>query len=159
MRARTQARLAWILTAAFLVTTPVTGSGQCPCRFFVVPHTPTPAPTRTSLIPAPPSGCKCCRFGTDRKAPAQFGDCGQKQASTPSDPANEPCDHRLVVDAAAGSVSERPETTGGDCGSNPPVASETHARPQTANGSLTGAVEFPPRSCAHLIRYAHAFRC
>lgn len=156
MRAHMQALLAWTLTAAFLVTTPVTGSGQCPCRFVKTFHTP-PAPV--SLTSAQPPACKCCRLDTNRKAPPQFGDCGQKLPSAPSGPTNEPCDHRFVVDATAGSVSERPETTDWDWDATPPVADETHSHPQAANGSFAHAAESPARTCAHLIRYAHAFRC
>lgn len=159
MRAHMHALLAWTLTAAFLVTVPVTGGGQCPCRFAETLRAPAPAPT--GLAPAQPPACKCCRLDTDRTAPAHIGDGRQEPLSAPSGPANEPCDHRLVVDAVVGSANERPETTGGVCDTDPPFVGGTRTHPQGTNEPFVGSAgsTLPPRAGAHLIRYAHAFRC
>lgn len=150
--------LAWTLAAAFLVTVPVTGGGRCPCQFTKAARTPTPAPT--SLTPAPPPACKCCRPDTERTAPAHLGDGRQKPPPQPNGPADVPCDHCLVVDAAvAGPWGERPEATDGT-GDAIPLVGETPSRPQPTSGSLAGEVGATlPRPGAHLIRYAHAFRC
>lgn len=158
MWARVQARLAWVMTAALLVTVPVTGGGRCPCRFVHAFRAPTPAPANPIPAPAPSPGCTCCRHDTDRDAPTRFGDVPLKSSPSNS-PADAPCDHRLVVDAAVGSLGERPETTDGNGNTNTLVC-ETHAHPRRVSNSLTGATELSPLQCpgTHLIRYAHAFR-
>lgn len=146
--------VAWILTAAFLVTVPVTGGGRCPCRLVSSPRTPTPPPK--NLTPLRPA-CKCCCPDTGHQTSAQVEDGRPKLAPAPGGPADGPCDHHFVADAAAGPTGERPETAGDVGGTSPPVADEIRTHPPAANASP--AATEPPRSCAHLVRYAHAFRC
>lgn len=160
MRARMQARLARILMAAVLVTTSVTGGGQCPCRFVNALRTPTPAPVGPA--PAQPSACKCFRHGTGRDAPTHFEDGIQKPISAPCDHRDAPCDHLLAVGAAAvGSANERPETTARDWDTNSHLVSATQTHPQETPDSFAGVVgsSLTPLGGAHFIRYVHAFRC
>jgi hypothetical protein len=148
--------VAWILTAAFLVTVPVTGGGRCPCRLAASPRTPTPEPK--NLTSSRPAACKCCRLDTGHQTPAQVEDGRPKPAPAPGGPADGPCDHHFVADAAAGPTGERPETAGDVGGTTSPAADEIRTHPPAANAS-PAATEPPPRSRAQLVRYAHAFRC
>jgi hypothetical protein len=147
--------LVWTLTAAFLVTVPVTGAGRCPCRFVQSLWTP-PAPA--TLTPAPPPSCKCCRQTRDQDGP---GNSRQELPPAPGKPADAPCDRCLVVDAAIpGSPGARSDPALGVWGADLPSDVGVGTALALA-GDLSAAFAGPkhaPRPVAQLIRYAHAFR-
>ena len=143
--------LAWMLTAAFLVTFPVTGAGQCPCRSVKSLRTRPPAPTS----PIPPPACKCCRDAGVQNATEQPA--GEPR-SLPEPPEGS-CGHCVVSDAVAENGAGERSAVHGDPGT--PAAEPTTARRQSAGGFPLDATTPapPPRPGPHLIRYAHAFRC
>ena len=144
--------LAWILTATFLVTLPVTGAGFCPCRLVKASgKTATALPVRTTT---PARACKGCCQSRHDKAPERPG--GERQMpSCPQDrPADSPCDHKLVADAAP--TGERSDARGAwDAG--PPTWGQptwhlTHAPAAPDRPTPT------PSVARDSLRYAHAFR-
>ena len=150
--------LVWTLTAAFLVTLPVTGAGHCPCRFVKALHTP-PAPA--TLTPAAPPPCKCCRQTHDQDGPDRPEGTRQDASPMPDGPPGTPCDHCLIVDAAVpGSISERSVPASGIGDWNTPPDDWGAAATSRVGGPVSAsAVPTPaPRPGAHVLRYAHAFR-
>lgn len=142
--------LVWTLTAAFLVTIPVTGAGPCPCRFVKVLHTPTAQPA--ALVPATPPKCKCC------PVPTHCED-DQQKPTPPAAPTDGPCDHHFGVDAAvAGGPGEWSEHARGLWDANPAVDAGGHGALCLAPDVVKAPVAAThPRPCAHL-RFAHSFR-
>ncbi len=149
--------LAWTLLAAFLVTVPVTGGGQCPCRFVNALRTPATPPAGQATAP-PQAGKGCCpRCHFD--APDQGG--GDRKTPAPGRPADAPCDHNMVVDAApAGAADERSgaECGGWDAGA---VAGSDQPHSHATPDPITAPGGPPPvrPTDRHFLRYAHAFRC
>lgn len=157
--------LVWALLTAYLVTLPVTGGGQCPCRFVQMPRTPHPAieatapPAEVSARRAP---CKCCPQSTDRDASRRDGQDGRDAPHTPQRPSDGSCDHCLVLDATAVSASgERSGTSQGDGDADPLAVAEERAGTRLANSPHVIPVgpTPAPHPRAHLLRYTHAFRC
>lgn len=153
--------LAWILTAAFLVTLPVTGAGYCPCRFVTVLRGPTPTatPARVTALPQP---CKGCCHASQDDTPADAGD-DRLPSPQPADaPNGKPCDHQFVLDAApAGASGERSGAERGVCHADAVFGADSqpysNLTPAFA-ASSDGPPSAPPTGRL-LLRYAHAFRC
>ena len=145
--------LAWTLTAAFLVTVPVTRAGYCPCRLVKAPGKTATAPVARTT--APPQTCKGCRQARHDKTPERPGGERQTPSCPPNGPADAPCDHKLVADAAP--TGERSDARGvWDAGPPPweqPTNHLTHT-PAAAPDRSTPA----PSPGRDSLRYAHAFR-
>lgn len=152
--------LAWILTAAFLVTLPVTGAGYCPCRFVTVLRGPTPTapPARVTALPQP---CKGCCHASQDDTPADAGD-DRLPSPQPADaPNGKPCGHHLAFDAAPAVASgERSGAEQGSWDSDAVfgVAARPHA-PLTSEPAASSDLSMAAHAGPHLLRYAHAFRC
>jgi hypothetical protein len=146
--------LVWTLTAAFLVTLPVTGGGQCPCRFVNALRTPTVQPV--AFIPAASLKCNCCHEPRRGTAPDHPDDDHQKPT-----PINGPCGHQFTVDATAtGGAGERLEQSRNLWDANPVVDAGGYAASHLATDAVAISPEptLASRPCAHF-RYAHSFRC
>lgn len=155
--------LAWTLTAATLVTLPVTGAGYCPCRLVAGLRGPTPTPSADppARAAAPPKSCKGCCHAPQDHTPADAGEPRTESPQPPDRPAEPPCDHRFAFDAApAGASGERPGDGHGTWDSDAAfgAAALAHARPphEPAASSDPSATA---RTGSHVFRYAHAFRC
>lgn len=155
--------LAWTLTAASLVTLPVTGAGFCPCRLVAGLRGATPTPTvdPPARVTAPPKVCKgCCHAPQD----PTLADAGVAQTGSPQPPdrpAEPPCDHRFAFDAApAGASGERSGEGHGawDSDAGFGVASRPHARPPHGPAASSDP-STTARTGSRVFRYAHAFRC
>lgn len=145
--------LAWTLTTAFLVTVPVTGAGYCPCRLVKAPG--KTATTPVAQTTAPQQARKGCCQGRHDMTPERTG--GERQTpSCPRDgPADAPCDHKLVADAAP--TGERSDARGvWDAG--PP----TWGQPTTHLAHAPAVAPDRPIPAPSVgrdsLRYAHAFR-
>lgn len=155
--------LVWALLTAYLVTLPVTGGGQCPCRFVQKPRTPHPATEATTPLAeasARRAPCKCCPQSTERDTSHRDGHDGLDRPHTSQSPADGSCGHCLVLDATAVSASgERSVTSQGD-GDAIPLAEERAGTRLANDPHVTPVGPTPaPHLCAHLLRYSHAFRC
>jgi hypothetical protein len=146
--------LVWVLTVACLVPLPVTGAGQCPCRFAKpLRHQQPP----TAPQPVTPT-CKCCREARAQDATTQ--PVGEPRSQP--EPADGPCDHNFKADAVPGvGAGDRSDAAqeGGDV--NPSVVGGPDVRSNSVNAARGGTVGPAPsaHSGTHLIRFAHAFRC
>ena len=148
--------LTWVLAAAFLVTVPVTGAGQCPyCHApSVRPPAAEPPPARTA---APPK-CKCCHAGRDHADGGRPKGEGQK----PAPPGGTPCDHNFTADEAlANALGEWFKGTWKLWGANAvaDAGCQSSARPATdPTRYAAGPLPAPPLGWRAL-RYSCAFRC
>lgn len=154
--------LAWILTAAFLATLPVTGAGYCPCRFVAVLRGPTPTADPPARVTVTPQPCKGCCHTSQDDPPADVGAIRYGSPQPPDRPTETPCDHRFAFDAApAGASGER---SGAERGvghadavfgaDSQPYSSLTHTLAVPSDWPT-----FAPPTGRLLLRYAHAFRC
>lgn len=144
-----RAVLAWVLTAAFLATVPVTGAGLCPCRLAKALRSQTPPPSPT---PPPATACKCCHADRTPAAP-------DRPSPAPDGPGDCPCKHGRTADVAP-AANDRAASALTECDADAgPLAISTGA--DFARRARTGAFAPAPssHSPARHIRYAHAFRC
>lgn len=140
--------LAWILTAAVLVTLPVTGAVLCPCRFAATFRTPTAA--------ASPPKCKCCHAPRDRAGPDRPGG----EPHKPTAPGEPPCDHHCTVyGAVAFGSGERPGQARVLWDANAPAAVDTFTVRPASDSTPPAAPPPAPRSGTRVLRYCCAFRC
>jgi hypothetical protein len=149
--------LAWTLLAAFSVTLPVTGGGQCPCRFVRTLRAPAAPSTQTT---APSQAGKGCCPSCHRSLPDLPAGDRHPTPRPPGDPTDVPCDHNLLVDAAqAGAAGERSGLDRGAPDDGPIDGTAYLPLPHLAHAPRSASD--PPASAPggrHLLRYAHAFR-
>lgn len=153
--------LAWTLTAASLVTLPVTGAGYCPCRLVAVLRGPTPAAPPARVTAPPSKSCGGCCHAPQGHTPADVGTARTESPQPPDRPAEPPCDHRFAFDAApAGASGERSGDGHGTWDSDAAFGVEAwpHARPPREPAASSDPSATAPTG-SHVFRYAHAFRC
>lgn len=153
--------LAWVLSAAFLGTVPVTGAGQCPCQFLNALRTPTtlaPVPAPEVRPAPPPRTCAgCCR--SDHRTSPERPKGGQEKPPKPREPHGCPCDHHATANAVP--AGERPDPVRAGDGwaveaTTVDAAQYGACRSHDAVPAPTDTGAIPP--CRYL-RYACAFRC
>lgn len=154
--------LGWTLTAASLVTLPVTGAGYCPCRFVAVLRGPTPTADPPARATAPPKSCKGCCHAPQDASPADAGD-DRLPSPQPADaPNGKPCGHQFVLDAApAGASGERSGAERGVWHADAVFGADGHPYSNLTPASVASfdrSTSAPP-TVRLLFRYAHAFRC
>jgi len=155
-----RAVLAKLITLAFVVALPATGSGQCPCRLvkLLIPTPPRHATGQTASKPRTEKK-RCCSHQHHSHTDHKSDDCQKPKPPTKA-PYDPPCDHGPAFDVMPSGVSEsRPESEG----QAHPMTSGLGWPGQTC---FTGTPTLPlvQRSRAHpphenQFRYSHAFRC
>ena len=148
--------LVWTLTAAFLVTIPVTGAGRCPCRFVKALRPPTPGSTAGTTVPSQNRKC-CCQSRHD--APERSNGNRPKPPQGPSQPTDAPCECHAEAVALPGTPGERSGSARGAWDADLLAEVGVELTSHVEGGPLTPFGPAPaPRPGAHLFRYAHAFR-
>ena len=157
-----QSAIAWMLTAAFLVTLPVTGTGYCPCRFAELLRGPTPTADPVTRETTPPQPCKGCCHAPQDDTPVDAGNGRLRPPQPPDAPGGTPCDHTFVLDSApAGASGERSGAERGAWDSDVVIAATArpHSHLTHKPVATSSDLSMPASAGPHFFRYAHAFRC